>query len=261
MKKVTEVRGVRIGEGIPKIIVPIVGQSKEEILRAAESLKSAERIKKIRLDIVEWRADWFEDVFDFEKVRVLLEGLRDALGDTPILFTFRTSAEGGEKAVEPGQYADLIIRTAGTGLVDLVDVETFISDEGSIRRIIDSVHAAGARVVASSHHFDRTPDQQEIVDRLCKMQELGADLLKIAVMPQDTRDVIVLLSATREMAENHADRPIITMSMGGTGLISRLCGEIFGSSCTFGSVGKASAPGQMDAEDLDTILRLIHEYS
>lgn len=47
------------------------------------------------------------------------------------------------------------------------------------------------------------------------------------------------------------------MSMAGTGLISRLCGEVFGSAATFGAVGKVSAPGQMNAKDLDTVLKLI----
>ena len=61
------------------------------------------------------------------------------------------------------------------------------------------------------------------------------------------------------MASEYADRPIITMSMAGTGLISRLCGEVFGSALTFGAVGKASAPGQMNAEDLNKILTLIHK--
>ncbi|MCD8369221.1 MAG: type I 3-dehydroquinate dehydratase, partial [Clostridiales bacterium] len=64
--------------------------------------------------------------------------------------------------------------------------------------------------------------------------------------------------ATREMSEEYADRPIITMSMSGTGLVSRLCGEVFGSALTFGAVGKTSAPGQIDASELHTILTTIH---
>ena len=83
-------------------------------------------------------------------------------------------------------------------------------------------------------------------------------MLKIAVMPQSKADVLTLLSATEEMATNFADRPIITMSMAATGLISRLCGEVFGSAATFGAVDKASAPGQMNAKDLETILSLLH---
>ncbi len=251
MANVVEVRGVKIGEGIPKIIVPIVGTTKEEILAAAASFES------VRLDIVEWRVDWYQDIFDFAKVEDTMKALRAALGNTPILFTFRTSKEGGEKAISPEDYAELNIRAAQTGLIDMVDVEAFTGDE-IVKKIIDGAHAAGVRVVASNHDFGKTPDKDDIVGRLRKMQDLGADIPKIAVMPRSKRDVLVLLSATEEMATDYADRPIITMSMAGTGLVSRLCGEAFGSSCTFGAVGKASAPGQMNAADLDTVLNLIH---
>ena len=49
------------------------------------------------------------------------------------------------------------------------------------------------------------------------------------------------------------------MSMAGTGVISRLCGEVFGSSMTFGAAKKASAPGQMGVNDLSTVLDLLHK--
>ena len=91
------------------------------------------------------------------------------------------------------------------------------------------------------------------------MQELGADIPKIAVMPQNKKDVLTLLSATEEMATDFADRPIITMSMSGTGVVSGLCGEVFGAALAFGAVGKASAPGQMGAGDLQTVLGLLHK--
>ena len=183
--------------------------------------------------------------------------LRRVLGNTPILFTFRTANEGGEKAIEPAAYAELNKRAAATGLIDLVDVEAFTGDE-VVRDIIESAHESGVVVVASNHDFEKTPEKDEIVRRLRKMQELGADIPKIAVMPQSRKDVLTLLSATEEMASKYADRPIITMSMSATGLISRLCGECFGSALTFGAVGKASAPGQMNASDLSEILNLIH---
>ena len=250
MSKTVEVRGVKIGEGIPKIIVPIVAKTTEEILAAAASFAG------VRYDIVEWRVDWFDGVFDFAQVEDVLKDLRPALGDKPILFTFRTSKEGGEKAIEADAYAELNKKAAATGLVDMVDVEAFTGDE-IVKDIIAGAHAAGVKVVASNHDFFKTPDKDDIVGRLCKMQELGADIPKIAVMPQNKKDVLTLLAATEEMATDHADRPIITMSMAGTGLISRLCGEVFGSAATFGAVGKVSAPGQMDAKDLDTVLKLI----
>jgi 3-dehydroquinate dehydratase-1 len=251
MSNYVEVRGVKIGEGIPKICVPIVGKTKEEILSAAKALTN------VKVDVVEWRVDWFEGVFDFAKVEDVLKELRPALGEIPLLFTFRTSKEGGERSIEAEAYAALNKNVAATGMVDLVDVEVFTGDE-VVKDIIAGAHASGVKVVASNHDFDKTPDKDDIVGRLRKMQELGADIPKIAVMPQSKKDVLTLLTATEEMATNYADRPIITMSMAGTGLISRLCGEAFGSALTFGAVGKASAPGQMNAEDLNTILNLIH---
>lgn len=59
--------------------------------------------------------------------------------------------------------------------------------------------------------------------------------------------------------EEHHDTPAITMSMGKDGVISRLCGEVFGSCVTFGSHEKASAPGQMQMDDLKTVLEKIHK--
>ena len=212
----------------------------------------------VKMDVVEWRVDWFDGVFDFAQVEDVLKDLRPALGNTPILFTFRTSKEGGEKAIEPDVYVELNKKAAATGLVDLVDVEAFTGDS-YVKEIIEAAHEAGVAVVASNHDFDKTPDKDDIVGRLRKMQELDADIPKIAVMPQNKKDVLTLLAATEEMVSEYADRPIITMSMAGTGLISRLCGEVFGSALTFGAVGKASAPGQMNAADLNTVLNLIHE--
>lgn len=245
------VRNVEIGAGVPKICVPIVGVTKDDIIAEAKTFDS------IPVDVVEWRVDWFEGVFDFDQVLDVLKGLREALGETPLLFTFRTSKEGGEKAIEPEAYAQLNIKAAQSGYVDLVDVEAFTGDE-IVKTVIVAAHAAGVKVVASNHDFFKTPDQAEIVSRLRKMQDLGADIPKIAVMPQSKKDVLTLLSATEEMASQYADRPIITMSMSGTGVISRLCGEVFGSALTFGAAKKASAPGQMGVHDLSTVLTLLH---
>jgi 3-dehydroquinate dehydratase-1 len=187
----------------------------------------------------------------------VLKDLREVLGDMPILMTFRTSKEGGEKAIEDEVYADINIKAAQTGYVDLVDVEVFTGDE-IVKKIIDGAHAAGVKVVASNHDFFKTPDKDDIVGRLRKMQDLGADIPKIAVMPQNKKDVLTLLAATEEMANEYADRPIITMSMAGTGVISRLAGEVFGSALTFGAAAKASAPGQMGVQDLKQVLTLLH---
>ena len=192
MIQTVHVRDIEIGAGVPKICVPIVGVTKEDIIAEAQTFD------EIPVDVVEWRVDWFEGVFDFEKVLDVLKDLREALGNTPILMTFRTSKEGGEKAIEDAAYAELNIKTAQSGYVDLVDVEVFTGDE-IVKEIIEGAHAAGVKVVASNHDFFKTPEKEEIVSRLRKMQELGADIPKIAVMPQNKKDVLTLLAATEEM--------------------------------------------------------------
>lgn len=113
-------------------------------------------------------------------------------------------------------------------------------------------------MVGSNHDFFATPEKDAIVSRLRKMQEMGADIPKIAVMPKSTADVLTLLAATAEMHETYADRPIITMSMSAKGVISRLSCEAFGSAMTFGAVGQVSAPGQIPVEQLRQVLDILH---
>lgn len=246
------VRNVVIGEGKPKICVPIIGVTREEILEEAINMRSLPH------DIVEWRADWFDQIFEREEMMEVLRELRKVLGETPILFTFRTEKEGGQKPAEQKDYVRLNKMAASTGCVDMIDVELVAGDE-NVKEIIEEAHRHQVKVIASSHDFEKTPEKDEMISKLCRMQDLGADILKIAVMPQTRRDVLTLLLATEEMYTEHAKCPIVTMSMSAAGMISRLCGEFFGSAITFGSAGKASAPGQAAVEELDKILTFLHE--
>ena len=164
---------------------------------------------------------------------------------------------GGEKEITMEQYTALNLAVAASGDADLIDVEIF-SGDGVVKANIDGIHKAGALVVGSNHDFFATPEKDDIVSRLRKMQEMGADIPKIAVMPKSTADVLTLLAATAEMHETYADRPIITMSMSAKGVISRLSCEAFGSAMTFGAVGQVSAPGQIPVEQLRQVLDILH---
>ena len=57
MNKV-HVRNMVLGVGMPKICVPIVGRNEEEIVLQAGKTKEAGP------DLAEWRADWFEGVWE-----------------------------------------------------------------------------------------------------------------------------------------------------------------------------------------------------
>ena len=246
------IRDVAIGEGIPKICVPIVGKTREEIVKAAEEIRT------LPVDVVEWRADWYEEIFEADVVLDILQELRRILGELPLLFTFRTKKEGGEKEIDEKNYRTLNQLAAESGLADLIDVEVFSGDE-VVNDLVRTAHENEVKVIGSNHDFGKTPSKEEIIRRLQKMQELDVDLPKIAVMPRKKEDVLTLLAATEEMNRKYADRPIITMSMAGDGVISRLCGEVFGSALTFGAAGQASAPGQIGVKELRQILTILHE--
>ena len=247
-----KVRNIEIGAGIPKICVPIAGVTDEEIMAAAEAVRDS------AADLAEWRADWYENVFDFEKTEETLRVLRNILGEMPVLFTFRTAEEGGEKVIDKKVYVELNRRAVQTGMLDLVDIEASAGDK-VVKDIIETAREYGVKAVVSNHDFQKTPSREEILFRLRKMQELGADIAKIAVMPRSRKDVLTLLAATEEITSDPAQCPVITMSMGRDGVISRICGEAFGSAVTFGTVGRASAPGQMKAEELAALLELFHK--
>ncbi len=247
-----QVRNVVIGEGMPKICAPIVGRSREEILLQAEKLKAAGP------DLAEWRADWFEKAGEKEEIKGILELLHGELGELPLLVTFRTRQEGGKQEISLEDYEEFLLEVLASGQADLIDVELFMGEE-FLSGIVEKAHEKNVKVIASNHDFEKTPNTGEIVERLCRMQKAGADLLKLAAMPRDPGDVLTLLAATWQMKECYARQPVITMSMGGTGVISRLAGEIFGSAMTFGAVGKASAPGQVEAEELREVLGVLHE--
>ena len=246
-----KVRNLELGSGIPAVCIPNVGKTKEEILSLTEQYRS------MSMDLMEWRVDWFEGVEDTQAVLDVLSGVREKLGDTPLLFTFRTKKEGGVHEMDTTAYVSLNKAVAATKLADLIDVEIFTGD-GVVSDLISAIHASGTKVVASNHDFDKTPAKSDILYRLRKMQDMGADIPKIAVMPRSKRDVLTLLSATEEMASDYADRPIITMSMAGRGSLSRLSCEVVGSGLTFGSGSMASAPGQIGAGELRQVLTSVH---
>lgn len=251
MKKTVTVRGISIGVGMPKICVPMVGETIEQLMEEASFLSTVD------FDVVEWRVDFFEHVEDLKMVKKALNAIRSILIDTPLVFTFRSAKEGGEKEISTDYYFELNKVIAESGQIDIVDVELF-NDEEEIKSLIATAHRNNVYVIISNHDFGNTPDKEEIVSRLRKAQELGGDIPKIAVMPKSTSDVLTLLDATNTMSEQYADRPIITMSMAGKGVISRIAGELFGSAITFGAARKASAPGQVPVTELRKVLSLLH---
>ncbi len=250
--KTVQVKDIIFNEGAPKICVPLVGRTEAEILDEVAYLNSAD------LDLAEFRADFYEDIEDFTKVQSLLRKIRKSY-NKPLLFTFRTHKEGGAHEMSEEKYFALNRAAVESKCIDLIDVELF-STEKELKKFITFAKKNNVKVIMSNHDFSKTPSKEELVNRLVKMQELGADITKIAVMPKSEEDVLTLFSATLEMKKEKGDRPCITIAMGPLGVITRLSGELFGSCMTFATAKHASAPGQISVKDTRNILNLLHTF-
>ena len=245
------IRGCRIGEGRPKVIIPIVEHTEAAVLEKAAAFST------LRADCVEWRVDLFDGAADLHAVAHCLSKLRVVLKDKLLLVTLRTKAEGGNIDLSPEAYLHYLHTVLDTDCSDLIDIEFFPAG-AALPELIADAHTAGVRVICSSHDFQKTPPKTELVTRMTAMQQAGADLPKLAVMPQNRADVLELLAATAEMTKSHPETPVITMSMGALGAVSRLAGEAFGSAMTFANPGQASAPGQIPLDVVNAVLDALH---
>lgn len=249
--KTLAINGLSLGRGRPKICAPLVAEKADDLLLEAE------RGRALPVDLWEWRVDYFEGADDPGQVIEMAGRLRERLRPKPLLVTFRRLAEGGVRACSESYYFSLLRQIALSGRVDLLDLE-LSSPEELIREILGTAQSNLVGTILSSHDFQGTPAKAVMLERLLMMRRLGADLGKIAVTPQSPADVLRLLEVTDEIRITCPDWPIISIAMGHLGLISRLTGGIFGSVITFGSAGRASAPGQIPVAELARLLRLFH---
>lgn len=242
-------RYIDIGKGKPKICVPIVAKTKEDIIQQAMTFQD------YQFDIVELRIDFYQDLYHLEKVNQLLTKLR-SLFTCPILFTCRTFAEGGNIEITDENYLKLLTTAIMSENIDYVDIELMHNPQ-LLYQLIDTAHAHDVKVIMSNHDFLGTPENAVMKERLEKMEILGADVLKIAYMPLSHKDIVRLLETTLLMSEK-LTKPIVSMSMGELGKITRICGELVGSAMTFASVEEASAPGQIHIQDMHRLLEAVH---
>lgn len=251
MKPLVTIGSAVLSSGIPKICVPIVGRSIEEITTQCRKLSTDE------YDIIELRIDFLPQAPDPSCIKAALTAFRNELPTAPLLFTFRTKEEGGVLSISETDYFHILRCAIHTGCIDAIDVE-YARTRKDVLEIISLAHDRNITVVASNHDFSKTPSFHDITHRLTNMIDLGADVAKLACMPNSPKDVLTLLSATEAVKSEYPDTPLITMSMGKLGMISRISGEIFGSAMTFGAVGTPSAPGQLESHTLRHILEILH---
>lgn len=238
----------------PKIIIPITDPTRDGIINRAEIFA------RLDADMAEWRVDHFVG-YEREIVSLVKE-LKQRLRGKSLIVTLRTGSEGGEENGARFDYENLLTGVAKSGAADYIDVE-IRRDPQTVQRIISASHSAGTKIIGSYHDFSRTPGEEEILTSLREAKRAGADVGKFACMPADgeeqgREDAATLLSATERMKKECPEFPLITMSMGEAGKVTRLYGGLYGSGASFGCVGNPSAPGQIELDEMRTVFDKIY---
>ena len=248
--KVIDIRGRRLGGETPLICSPLVGRTRERVLAEAAVVVAK------KPDVIEWRVDYFDAIGDTAVVLETGKALRAVAGEAPIIFTRRSTKEGGERIpLDDEGVVRLYDAVGASSLVDFLDFEMG-NEPDHVRRVVAAAHVGATRVILSHHNFGYTPGIEFIVQRFLEAERLGGDVAKVAVMPRDCADVLVLLAATAQAAAK-SRIPLISMSMGPLGAVTRMIGGVFGSSLSFAVGEGSSAPGQIPISDLKAVYGVI----
>ena len=256
MSKPIVVRGRTLGQGeAPLVCVPLVGATASAIREEARTMAALAQVGDASApDLLEWRVDAFDGAADVVALASAAAALRETAGSLPLLATLRAAREGGrDQGLDDAERAARLIALIDAGSADLADFETD-ADPAALRALRATCRSAGVPLVLSAHHLDRTPTVGDMVGAFARAADLGADVAKLAVMPQDARDAQALLAATAE-ADRRLSIPLVSMAMGELGVASRVVGYRYGSRITWASAGAASAPGQLPLGQLRARLR------
>ncbi|MFW6576685.1 type I 3-dehydroquinate dehydratase [Acinetobacter baumannii] len=233
-----------------KTIVPITAKTKEQALAQAQVIANT-----ADANLAEFHIDLLSFASDTKQVIALGHELKKILGNKPMIATIRTKNEGGQLEISDADYGKTYQAYLKNPFMDWLDVEMF-RDQKVVSEIVQKAHQKKVLIVMSNHDFQKTPSQDEIEKRLLKQDQMGADVLKIAVMPKSKQDVFTLMNATLKVSQQ-TTKPLLTMSMGQLGTISRVATANMGGSYSFGMIGQASAPGQIDVTKLKQILQTV----
>jgi 3-dehydroquinate dehydratase type I len=195
-------------------------------------------------DLVELRLDFLRDYGGLAAIRRIKK---------PIIATCMPKWEGGRFAGTEKERIAVLKEACRYAKYVSVELKTDKILRGSL---IKEARKNKVKVIISHHDYNKTPADKEIKKTIRKEKEAGADVAKISYAANEYGDALRVM---RALSENKTGIPVIAISMGEKGRITRVLGPLFGSYLTFAAIakGKESAPGQMTVKELRDIFRNI----
>lgn len=199
------------------------------------------------IDIIELRIDQWTDVIGVKQV---INELKELPFEFKVLITYRSNSQGGKGHVNEMEYQNVIQKLINESGYEMLDIEwDDKKDKNTYLSFINKAHQKGIQVVLSHHNFNETPSLEELKFTYYKMHQFEADYLKVAVMPNDEKDVLHLLEAVKDSADA-LNQHIIGIAMSDIGIVSRTAQGVFGGTVSYGCLNEPQAPGQIHIEEL-----------
>ena len=204
------------------------------------------QIKSSGADVLELRVDLFSSL-DLPYIVKQIQQRR--LLKIPLLLTVRNQQKEGARKTFADNRKWAIFQES-VPLVDMVDIEL---SSPLLKRVITLACQHHKKIIVSAHDFKRTPDNLESI--VTKAKKAGADIVKIASHANTWDDVLAMLLFTH----HHRQTPLITMSLGKIGAVSRVLFPAFGSCYTYTFLNKPTASGQIPVQKLKSLLKFCYQ--
>jgi 3-dehydroquinate dehydratase I len=178
-------------------------------------------------------------------------------GKERLLVTNRRRDEGGFFARCENKRMALLHEAVDLG-VGIVDIEAR-TGPGAVSDLAGAIRAKGGktRLIVSHHDMNGTPTLRTLERRLKACRLPGADIVKIVTLANTVEDSLRVLEIIPQALG--MGQEITAFCMGEQGRLSRVAAPLLGSCISYASLeeGAESAPGQMTADQMRNVLRVL----
>ena len=146
------------------------------------------------------------------------------------------------RQVGGGAAERLALYLAGLPVVAAVDMEI---GAHALLTLAKAARSRGVEVIGSFHDFEGTPSLAKLQAVEARGRQMGAGIVKIAATARTEAELARLFALPAS-----AGGAICVLGMGERGGISRVALPCAGSCLAYGSLGPATAPGQLPCREL-----------
>ncbi|MBY0528814.1 MAG: shikimate dehydrogenase [Rhabdochlamydiaceae bacterium] len=190
------------------------------------------------VDGVEIRIDTFSSI-DFNQI----QSLRNDASTIQVLFTLRSSAQGGMFEASQKERLEWIEKLASL-YPDILDLEYDVPDafRSHLAQTFPTI-----KFMSSYHHFTSTPS--DLPSLFASLRSPLTHIVKVATLALSTLDTLRMLDYVHSESSKEQ---LIGICMGDKGLATRVLGPVVGNTLdyTFLDAKEQTAPGQLSLDDL-----------